>query len=403
MKKKFSLLLLVSTIALSIACSGEDNNKDSFVDVTVQITSEQTIKDYSNFQVTVTELKSGTTFTEKASVDGKVTFQLPLGSYSVVAEDLINGASTLYGRVENVVVASSAPQITLKVAPITSSLEKSFVLDELYFNCDKNGIFQVYYERYLTIRNVSDRPLYADGLSIAICGDYNSIEVEKNEMDDYLKKDTLVIGQLYTIPGDGRTYRVDPGQSLVLANSAINHKLDKDGKEDSKKIHSIDLSGANFEFFVADPYVQTVDNPEVPNMIVDHAANKAFNWEYNGSMPIMLVKLTKEQREKMVKNQKMFSRPGLSWMKLPHLLMPVTAIIDGVETGYQNNLIHKALPTSVDRSAILVNTGMSGFDGQFIKRKEVIDAKGRRTVQDTNNSGEDFEIIVHGQKSYPKK
>ena len=306
MKKKFSLLLLVSTIALSIACSGEDNNKDSFVDVTVQITSEQTIKDYSNFQVTVAELKSGTTFTEKASVDGKVTFQLPLGSYSVVAEDLINGASTLYGRVENVVVASSAPQITLKVAPITSSLEKSFVLDELYFNCDKNGIFQVYYERYLTIRNVSDRPLYADGLSIAICGDYNSIEVEKNEMDDYLKKDTLVIGQLYTIPGDGRTYRVDPGQSLVLANSAINHKLDKDGKEDSKKVHSIDLSGANFEFFVADPYVQTVDNPEVPNMIVDHAANKAFNWEYNGSMPIMLVKLTKEQREKMVKNQKMF-------------------------------------------------------------------------------------------------
>ena len=68
MKKKFSLLLLVLTIALSIACSSEDNNKDSFVDVTVQITSEQTIKDYSNFQVTVTELKSGTTFTEKASV-----------------------------------------------------------------------------------------------------------------------------------------------------------------------------------------------------------------------------------------------------------------------------------------------------------------------------------------------
>ena len=119
MKKNFSLLLLVLTIALSIACSDEDNNKDSFVDVTVQITSEQTIKDYSNFQVTVTELKSGTTFTEKASVDGKVTFQLPLGSYSVVAEDLINGASTLYGRVENVVVGSSAPQITVKVAPIT--------------------------------------------------------------------------------------------------------------------------------------------------------------------------------------------------------------------------------------------------------------------------------------------
>ena len=115
MKKNFSLLLLVLTIALSIACSSEDNNKDSFVDVTVQITSEQTIKDYSNFQVTVTELKSGTTFTEKASVDGKVTFQLPLGSYSVVAEDLINGASTLYGRVENVVEGSSYYIIVGKV------------------------------------------------------------------------------------------------------------------------------------------------------------------------------------------------------------------------------------------------------------------------------------------------
>jgi len=50
---------------------------------------------------------------------------------------------------------------------------------------------------------------------------------------------------------------------------------------------------------------------------------------------------------------------------------------------------------------VLVNSFM-GFDGQFVRRKQTTSG-GKTTVIDTNNSSDDFEIVAHGQKSYPAK
>ncbi len=225
-------------------------------------------------------------------------------------------------------------------------------------------------------------------------------------MPQYLKQDSVVITQLYTIPGDGRTYKVEPGESLVLAHTAINNKLDENGNVDPSKTNSIDLSGADFEFYVPYEYSMTTDNPEVPNMIVDYSMNQAFNWGYSGSTPIMLVRLDADRKKEVVDNKVNLSIPaGYGSMKMDHLLLPVSSIIDGVETGSVDNMFRKVLPDRVDRGSILVNSGglHGGFDGQFIKRKYASGADGRNYPTDTNNSTNDFEIIPHGQKNYPKK
>ncbi len=396
-------MLLLVTLIVATACSNDDK-AESLNALTVQLTSTDAISDFSNFQITVTELKSGTTFKDKADAQGKATFNLPLGAYNIVAEDMVDGASTMYGHTENLTVAGAASKVEIKVTPLLASIDKSFVLDELYFNGDNNGDWNyVYYESYLTIRNVSDRALYADGLSIAICGNFNSLDEKDSPMAEYLKKDTIVISQLYTIPGDGRKYKVEPGKSLVLAHSAINHKFDNVKKViDKSKIHSIDLSGADLEFYI--PGTMTTDNPEVENMLVDYSAHEAFNWGYTGNTPIMLVRLSKAERAKLVGSKVKMDMPlSMGTMKLDYLLLPVSSVIDGVETGSKDAFMMKVLPDRVDRSAILINTGFSGFDGQFIHRKQITNAAGTATVQDTNNSADDFEIIVHGQKSYPKK
>lgn len=407
MKKLTTFMLLLATIAITVACS-DDDESTKLSELTIQLTSDQTVNDYTKFQISITDLRSGNITSVNADATGKAVANLPLGSYNIVAEDLDDGASTMYGHTENFMLAAETATVEIKVTSVMSSLEKTFVLDELYFNGDRNGDWDyIYYESYLTITNVSDRPLYADGLSIAICGDYNSIEAENTDpMPQYLLNDSVVITQLYTIPGSGRTYKVEPGQSLVLAHTAINNKLDENGNVDASKTNSIDLSGADFEFYVPYEYSMTTDNPEVPNMIVDYSMNQAFNWGYSGSTPIMLVRLDAERKAKMLSDKVNLDIPvGYGSMKMDHLLLPVSSIIDGVETGSNDEFYRKVLPDRVDRGSILINSGglYGGFDGQFIKRKRTTDASGNIVVTDTNNSTDDFEIIEHGQKSYPKK
>ncbi|MBU3809472.1 MAG: DUF4876 domain-containing protein [Candidatus Phocaeicola faecipullorum] len=409
MKKYYYYWVLMFSIVISISsCSKNEVVNGALCDLTVRVLLKNQVSDFSTFQVTIVEQKSGKEFKTKADNEGYAKFDLPFGTYDLQAENLINGVSTLYGHKKNVTLSENKTLIEIEVSSIINSMEKSFVLDELYFNGDKNGEWNsIYYESYLTIRNVSDRPLFADGLSIAICGDYNSIESsEDNPMPGYLKKDTVIITQLYTIPGEGNQYKVEPGESLVLAHSAINHKLGEDGQIDETKIRSIDLSGADFEFFVPYEYTMTVDNPEVTNMIVDYSMNQAFNWGYSGSTPIMLARLDEAKKQEMLDNKINLPLPhSMGTMKMEHLALPVSCIIDGVETGSINNLFHKVLPDKVDRGSILINSGglYGGFEGQFIKRREITDAQGNTTVKDTNNSTDDFEIIEHGQKSYPKK
>lgn len=406
--RKFIFLFAAVVSALLFVSCGDDDNDPKLSAFTVQITSDQAVSDYTVFQVKVTESKSGTTFTAQADASGKATFSLPLGQYDIVAEDDFNGASTMYGHTENYTLSAYQATASIKVAALIGQLDKTFVLDELYFNGDDNGNFsRTYYEGYFTIRNVSDRALYADGLSIAICGDYNNLETDESDpMPQYLTKDSIVVTQLYTIPGDGHTYKVNPGESLVIAHSAINHKLGEDGNVDPEKPYSIDLSGADFEIYVPYEYSMTTDNQDVPNLIVDYSMNQAFNWGYGGGTPMLLVRLTDAQKTAMLNGKVKLPLPtSYGSMEMDHLLLPVSAVIDGAETGCVDNLFHKVLPDRIDRGSVLIqDDGLyGGFCGQFVQRKRVTGANGKETVVDTNNSTNDFEVIAHGQKSYPKK
>lgn len=370
--------------------------------LTINLSSAEAVGDYSLFTVTATELKSGKDHKATANASGQAVLSLPLGAYNIVAEDAADGVSSMYGSAQNITLGAAGASVDVKLSKVSGTLEKSFVLNELYFNGDTNGDYDyTYYESYLTITNVSGRALYADGLSIAICGDYNSQPSDGSDpMPLYLQRDSVVITQLYTIPGNGRTYKVEAGESLVLAHSAINHRSGADGKEDAGKPNSIDLSGADFEFYVPYEYAMTADNPEVPNMIVDYSMNQAFNWGYNGQTPIMLLHLNDEDKKAVLANKVSLVIPfGLTSMKMDHLVVPSSCIIDGVETGGKDSFVRKVLPTATDRSQILTDSFM-GFDGQFLRRKQTT-VDGKTTVADTNSSADDFEIVAHGQKSYP--
>lgn len=390
MKKVISIFIFT---LLFIAC--KDNDDEILHELSIKISSKTEINDYSNFIVTITELQSGSVFTGQASSGGEATLLLPVGTYSIVVEDAIDGASTMYGRTESFTLSKENLSTSITVEPIINTLEKSFVLDELYFNGASNGAWNyTYYEQYFTIRNISGRALYADGLCFGVAGDYSALEVG-DAMSKYLP-DTVIISQFYTIPGNGRTFKVNANESLVVAFSAINHN------ESGDKPKSVDLSGADVEIYVEGG--MTADNPEVPNVIVDYSVFQAFHWQYSGAAPMMLFRLDEDHQTFLEKSKEALPNPA-SWgtMIQDFVKLPAEYIIDGVETGAKDEFYHKVLPASVDKSSILVDaTFYQGFKEQFIKRKEIVDDKGNASVQDTNSSSDDFELIVGGQKSYPK-
>jgi len=273
---------------------------------------------------------------------------------------------------------------------IPTGADLNFCFRDQDGNWDNN-----YYEEYFTVRNVSDVPLYADGLSFAICGDYNCLE-DDGLKSSYLAKDSIIVSQIYTIPGNGREHVVLPGESLVIAHSAIDHT------QGGQKPNARDLSGADFEIYVPYEYSMTTDNPEVPNMKVTYSMFQAFQWGYGGYAPMMIIRATEDLDAYVNTHKRNMKVTGAYGNQMQdYLVIPTSWIIDGVEAASKDNMIHKVLPTNVDKSYITIeDDGMyGGFKGQFVQRKPA--ATGY--LQDTNDSANDFVVVPNGQKNYTKK
>lgn len=394
--KKLFFSFLCLTLALAVnSCS--DDGQVAITPTTIQLFCEDAQVDLSNFNVTVKETRSETEFTGVTDAEGKISMSLPLGSFDIKAEKNANGVVTHYGNITNYTLTEANKSIRIEVKSILDALDKTFVLDELFFNCSSNdGAFdRNMFEEYFTITNVSDQPLYADGLAFAISGDYTGAE-DAGDKSPYLP-DSIVVSQIYTIPGNGTDYLVQPGKSLVIAHSAIDHS------EGGAKPVARDLSGADFEIFVPHEYSQTVDNPEVKNLKVDYSMFQAFQWGYTGNAPMMLIRPAEDMTAYVQSHIKKMDVTGsFLGQQQDYLIIPTSWIIDGVQTGAKDYYYHDVLPTFVDRGSVLLNEDemmMGGFHSFFVKRK----AAAEGYLQDTNNSTDDFEIIEGGQKNYPKK
>ena len=391
-KLSYFMLLLLSTLFVA---SCKEDEKNELSKLTVVVTSKLENVDYSALQVQLTELRTMQVYKCNPDPQGTALIGIPFGQYSIVVSDDNEGVSTLYGSTDNFTFSLQNNLVTIEVKDIQSALDRTFVFGELFFNCSTNGDWDNnYYEEYFTLRNVSDKPLYADGLSFAICGDYNCVE-DDGIKSSYLNRDSIVVSQIYTLPGDGRTYLVQPGESLVIAHSAIDHT------QGGAKPAARNLSGADFEIYVPYEYSMTTDNPEVTNVTVNYSMFQAFSWGYGGYAPILLLRADTDLNDYVQSHLTRLKVTG-AWgdQMQDYLVLPQSWIIDGVEAASADNMLHKVLPNHIDRSYITIeDSGIyGGFHSQFVQRKSAAEGY----VLDSNDSANDCEVIVGGQKNYIK-
>ena len=126
-------------------------------------------------------------------------------------------------------------------------------------------------DQYITIYNPSKQTLYLDSMAIV------TNQIDPRVIFEFAPGDNFVnsyygVNSIMCFPGKGHDYPVKPGQTIVIANHAIDHAKDyekylDDNGENLKEYEGIDqfldLSKADFEW---SPSTDKNNNPNVPDL-----------------------------------------------------------------------------------------------------------------------------------------
>ncbi len=226
--------------------------------------------------------------------------------------------------------------------------------------------------------------MYADGLAIA---ESEFLTVIKQDYTPDLMNQAMTVSAMYVIPGTGKEHPVKPGEELVLAVNAKNHK--------EINSNSIDLSKADFEFYdkSSNPNISDDDNPNVPNLLSWTTSSATYFVMHNRGFKAYAIAKPQVDRETytskyLYKYSWVFTFKGQAYpMSDEACFLPNTWIVDAVNLSVQSDYKWGVVAATLD--AGWTHCGSVDKDktryGKAVVRKKA----GNKWV-DTNNSTNDF-------------
>ena len=273
MKKNQLALAVLFAAALGFSACSDDEGV-SMSDVSISATVNTTIE---GLQIT-----SGTYTFENVNTSAKTDVSYPTsliqladGLYNVTfigkGTYSQNGTSVevnVQGVQQNVTVSGGSCKLDL-TAHVVNTGDADFVIAEIFLPGTYNEAGKQYNgDQYVRIYNNSDTVLYADGL-VFMESQFTTTQ-KYQSVDPDIMNEAIAVGSVVVVPGNGTDYPVQPGESFIICDNAINHK--------EANPNSIDLSNANFEWYIESK--QDVDNPAVPNMDIYYCYTKTI-WILN--------------------------------------------------------------------------------------------------------------------------
>lgn len=380
--------LFLGVIVAFVGCSSDDSSGDTkpqTFQIEIQATdASNSIEDFAGFAYEI--YNQNTSKTTKGTLDasGKASLPLEVGNYNFTVEKEEVG----FGSKLNVAI-NSDQVVVIPIELIKQTLE-GLVISELFTAGegaeDEYGEYVELSDQYVVIHNNSNQVKYLDGVSYAITNHWNKFPY--NELIEKALQENAVFADLvYTFPGTGKDYPIQPGQEMVLARSA------RDFSEGGTNKDAADLSGVNFEIVM--PSGDT-DNPNVPNMIINGTTRVDLLGYGVGYAPAFLFKQEGDLTEFLTNNSEVVE--GMLGSKTIFKI-PSDIIIDGVETGQVDQVRYKSLTNVVDRGFITVTD--TGTREVYVRKLKTTQTDKKEYV-DTNNATTDFEIKV-GQRHFPAK
>lgn len=395
MKKNQWVKVILFSAALGItSCSDENEIKTSTVDITVTVDS--TIEGLGltsgtyTFENVNTSVKTDVAYpAQKLELaDGlyNVTF-IGKGSY---VHDNATVEVNVQGVQQNVAVSGGQYQLAMKVHVLNTG-EPGFVIAEVFLpgtfttaNKQYNG------DQYVRIYNNSDKVLYADGL-LFMESQFPTTQKFQSVTPDIMDE-AIAVGAVVAVPGSGTDYPVQPGESFLICDNAMNHK--------EANVNSVDLSKANFEWYLESK--QDIDNPGVPNLDIYYCYTKSI-WilSKQGNRAYAIGRLpegmTKEQyiadytyTYNYVMQSGTVSKPQNKYK------FPNKWVIDAVNVGALNEWQWNVTSSQLDlgHTYIGVNNTVAENIGKCVLRKTAYKDGNREVLQDTNHSSVDFEPVA---------
>lgn len=389
MKINFKLLMAAAVVLTAGGCDDKlDNNAIERYALPVAISLPANVTgEISNEKIEVRDVSSGAKTVYSALGDVK----LKTGLYDVSYDaDVVSDGVTRHvcGYVQSVQVGEQAR--TVAMTAYENRLSDDFIIQEIFFTGTLQGSGNQYYgDDYVKIYNNTDHVLYADGLTFV---ESKFLTTEKYDYTPDIMSTHMTVQAIYTIPGSGRDYPVEPGGSLLLADTGIDHRV--------ANPNSFDLSGADFEWFdvSSQPAHLDIDGPTVPNLDKWYCYTQSFFLLHNrGFRAYALARIPVDKDSYLAENRYtyeyvMMVAAGTFPMSQTSYKLPNKWIVDAVNCSVEAKYAWNVTSPELDRGWTYCGTMDKDKSRYFhsVRRKMLYLKDGRPVLKDTDNSTEDF-------------
>lgn len=390
MKKIFALVLLAGT--LFSACKNDRTGDLKTASVTIKVNYPATYSQQAAAQasVTITSVSDGAVKTATTGENGQAVFtgMLP-GNYNISVTRSVTAqeALTLTGVSQELALNAAAGNVTVtgtQDATFTLELQGtaagSLLIKEVYYTGSKTAAGGTYFsDQFIELYNNSTDTLYLDGICI---GDAygNSGLINPNSLPTPFNTDNqhVYLSNVWRIPGTGKEHQLAPGKSIIIAQDGVNHQ---DALLNPNS--PVDLSQADWETYNERPDGRDADAPGVPNLERVYFTG-GFDWLITVFGPgVVIFKADFDTLEKV-------AIPGSTLD--PRIKVPNTVVVDAFE-GLKDagSVTYKRIPAGLDAGFVYAG---DTYNMQSFRRKTATTINGRKVLQDTNNSGLDFEKLA---------
>ncbi len=389
MKIIFKLLMAVAVVITAGGCDDKlDNNLIERYALPVAISLPANVTgEIINEKIEVRDVSSGAKTVYSALGDVKLKTGLYDVSYD--ADVVSDGVSRhVCGYVQSVQVGEQAR--TVAMTAYENRVSDDFIIQEIFFTGTLQGSGNQYYgDDYVKIYNNTDHVLYADGLTFV---ESKFLTTEKYDYMPDIMSTHMTVQAIYTIPGSGRDYPVEPGGSLLLADTGIDHRV--------ANPNSFDLSGADFEWFdvSSQPAHLDIDGPTVPNLDKWYCYTQSFFLLHNrGFRAYALARIPVDKDSYLAENRYtyeyvMMVTAGTFPMSQTSYKLPNKWIVDAVNCSVEAKYAWNVTSPELDRGWTYCGTMDKDKSRYFhsVRRKMLYLKDGRPVLKDTDNSTEDF-------------
>ena len=388
-KISYVLVFMLFICAGFIACTDDDKVKITEFTLTLTEPEDLNVTSISDLHVTFKNVNTGKQTTNTMTgTTGKIT--LNEGLYNITVEGKMNyivDEKTVEGQVKgykesvNLVGTTSADNIKL----FLFNSKADFVIEEVYFAGSTTPEGKQYLaDQYIKIYNNSDSVLYADGLVILESALKTS---QKYDYTPDIMSRAMVVQSVYAIPGNGKDYPIQPGESLLICDKAIDHR--------EANSNSFDLSNADFEWYDDSDKNPDIDNPQVTNLDKIYSSSLTTWSLHNQGLCAYAIARLQVNKETFLKDYRyhadyIFINP----MTIDRYQVPNAWIIDAVNISNKAQYAWNVVDASLDMGFTYCGEVASDKNryNKSVRRKVLSTTPdGRKILKDTNNSTEDFE------------